>query len=108
MDVVRDGSLVHDRVHTGDTSLGATGHAPEGVGATHEGEGGGGGAPHGDGRRRMMIGAGKFRSRPIDCGVADIDAVSDCPLLGVFGCVSECCCCAVVLGKEWHDPGYQS
>jgi hypothetical protein len=45
------------------------------VGATHEGEGGGGSAPHVDGRRRMMVGVGEFRSRPMDCGVADIDAV---------------------------------
>jgi hypothetical protein len=33
----------------------------------------------------MMIGVGEFRSRPMDCGVADIDAVSDGPLLGVKG-----------------------
>lgn len=79
VDVVRNGSLVHDGIHAGEAGLRATRHAPESVGATHEGEGGGGGAPHvDDGRRGLIGGVGEFRSRPMDCGVGDMDAVDEC------------------------------
>jgi hypothetical protein len=73
VDVVGDLALVHDGVHTGDTGLRATRHAPESVSAAHESEGGGGGAPHGDGRQRCFR-TREFGSRPMGCGVADMSA----------------------------------
>lgn len=60
MDVVGDAAGVHERIHTGDTGLGLTRHAPEGVGATHESEGGGGGAPDHCWRRRIELSRSRF------------------------------------------------
>ena len=73
--MVRNLAGVHDGIHTGNTGLRTTRHAPESVSAAHESEsGGGGGAPHGDGRQRC-IRTKKSESRPMGCGVADMDAV---------------------------------
>ena len=75
VDVVGDLAGVHDGIHTGNTGLRATRHAPESVSAAHKGEsGGGGGAPHGDGRQRSTR-RRKSESRPMGRGVADMGAV---------------------------------
>jgi hypothetical protein len=73
VDVVGNLALVHDGIHTGNTGLRATRHAPESVGATHKSEGGGGGAPHDDGRQ-MCFRKREYGSRPMGRGVADMDA----------------------------------
>jgi len=107
VDVVGDLAGVHDGIHTGNTGLRATRHAPESVSAAHESEsGGGGGAPHGDGRQRS-IRRRKSESRPMGRGVADMGAVKvPCWLReGVVECIKVELLCVI---NERHDSGYQS
>ena len=110
MDVVGNLALVHDRIHTGDTGLRATRHAPESVGAAHKSEGGGGGAPHDDGERGVSW--REFGSRPMGCGrVIRMRRVS---LAGCERVSSECSCGNArksevdVVVNERHDSSYQS